>query len=83
LASIKWTVDLSTKSIEEKEHTMAYREIIRVRKNKEHRQRLSEEQPAVLPEQPAVLMELADAELGAVQGAGTRVNGTVEYRFQP
>jgi mersacidin/lichenicidin family type 2 lantibiotic len=49
---------------------MAYREIIRVRKNKEHRQRLSEEQPAVLPERPAGLMELADAELGAVQGAG-------------
>jgi mersacidin/lichenicidin family type 2 lantibiotic len=50
---------------------MAYREIIRVWKNKEHRQRLSEKQPAVLPEHPARLMELADAELDAVQGAGS------------
>jgi mersacidin/lichenicidin family type 2 lantibiotic len=50
---------------------MSYREIIRVRKNKEHRQRLSEKQPAVLPEDEARLMELADAELDAVQGAGS------------
>jgi mersacidin/lichenicidin family type 2 lantibiotic len=51
------------KSIEDKEHPMVYREIIRVRKNKEHRRRLSEEQDVVLPEHPAGLMELADAEL--------------------
>ncbi len=50
---------------------MAYREIIRVRKNKEHRQRLSEKQPAVLAEHPAGLIEVADAELDAVQGAGS------------
>jgi mersacidin/lichenicidin family type 2 lantibiotic len=62
---------------------MAYREIIRVRKGKEHRQSLREEQPAVLPEHPAGLMELADAELDAVQGAGTRLSGSVDYRFQP
>jgi mersacidin/lichenicidin family type 2 lantibiotic len=70
LASIKWTVDLSTKSIKEKEHTMAYREIIRVRKAKESRRGLNEKQPAVLPEHEARLMELADAELDTVQGAG-------------
>jgi mersacidin/lichenicidin family type 2 lantibiotic len=54
---------------------MSYREIIRVRKNKEHRQRLSEKQPAVLPEDEAGLMELADAELDAVQGAGSPAIG--------
>jgi mersacidin/lichenicidin family type 2 lantibiotic len=62
---------------------MAYTDIIRVRKNKEHRQRLSEKQPAVLPEDEAGLMELADAELDAVQGAGGKIRGTVDYRFQP
>jgi mersacidin/lichenicidin family type 2 lantibiotic len=46
---------------------MAYTDIIRVRKNKESRRGLSEKQPAVLPEHPAGLMELADAELDAVQ----------------
>ena len=62
---------------------MAYREIIRVWKNKESRRRLSEKQPAVLPEHEAELMELADAELDAVQGAGTKKGGSVDYRFQP
>jgi mersacidin/lichenicidin family type 2 lantibiotic len=62
---------------------MAYREIIRVRKGKEPRQRLSEKQPAVLSEHPAGLTELADAELDAVQGAGSKRGSSVEYRFQP
>jgi mersacidin/lichenicidin family type 2 lantibiotic len=47
---------------------MAYIDIIRVRKNKESRHSLSEEQPAVLPEHPAELMELADAELEHAAG---------------
>ncbi len=62
---------------------MAYREIIRVRKNKEHQHRLSEEQRVVLPEDEARLMELADAELDAVQGAGSKGNYSVDHRFQP
>ncbi len=60
---------------------MAYREIIRVRKGKESRQRLSEKQDAVLPESPAGLLELADAELDAVQGAGTKKGGSIEHGF--
>jgi mersacidin/lichenicidin family type 2 lantibiotic len=62
---------------------MSYRDIIRVRKDKEHGRRLSEEQPAVLPEHPARLTELEDAELDAVQGAGSRVSGSIDHRFQP
>jgi mersacidin/lichenicidin family type 2 lantibiotic len=58
---------------------MAYRKIIRVQKDKEHRQRLSEEQDVVLPEQPAGLMELADAELDNVQGAGAKNNYGIDY----
>ena len=61
---------------------MAYTDIFRVRKNKEHRRGLGKEQPVVLPEHPAGLMELADAELDAVQGAGSKVYGTVDHRFQ-
>jgi mersacidin/lichenicidin family type 2 lantibiotic len=62
---------------------MAYTDIIRVRKAKESRRGLSGKQPAVLPERPAGLTELEDAELDAVQGAGTKLSGSVEYRFQP
>jgi mersacidin/lichenicidin family type 2 lantibiotic len=54
---------------------MSYQDIIRVQKDKEHRQRLSEEQDLVLPEQPAGLVELSDAELDAVQGAGSPAMG--------
>jgi mersacidin/lichenicidin family type 2 lantibiotic len=50
---------------------MAFREIIRALKDKGYGYSLSEKQPAVLPEHPAGLMELADAELDAVQGAGS------------
>jgi mersacidin/lichenicidin family type 2 lantibiotic len=50
---------------------MAYREIIRVRNDEEHEHRLSKEQTGVLPKQPAGLIELADAELDGVQGAGS------------
>jgi mersacidin/lichenicidin family type 2 lantibiotic len=57
---------------------MAYRETIRVWKGKESRRRLSEEQPAVLPKHPAGLIELADAELDAVQGAGGRLRGGID-----
>jgi mersacidin/lichenicidin family type 2 lantibiotic len=66
-------VDVRTKSIkyfENKEETMAYREIIRVRKGKEPRRGLSEEQPAVLPEHEAGLIELEDAELDYAAGGG-------------
>jgi mersacidin/lichenicidin family type 2 lantibiotic len=62
---------------------MAYTDIIRVRKGKESKRRLSEKQPAVLPEHPAGLMELADADLDTVQGAGSRKGASVDYRFQP
>jgi mersacidin/lichenicidin family type 2 lantibiotic len=64
-------VNTLTKRIKDKEDTMAYTDIIRARKNKESRHGLSEKQPAVLPEDEARLMELADAELDAVQGAGS------------
>ena len=47
---------------------MPHRDIIRVRKGKDHERRVSEEQHAVLPERPAGLMELADAELEAAGG---------------
>jgi mersacidin/lichenicidin family type 2 lantibiotic len=57
---------------------MAYTDIIRVRKDKESRRRLSGKQPAVLSEHPAGLIELADAELDNVQGAGGRVKRTVD-----
>ena len=62
---------------------MLYIDIIRAWKGKEYRRSLSEKQDVVLPEHPARLMELADAELDAVQGAGTRVIPGIEYRFQP
>jgi mersacidin/lichenicidin family type 2 lantibiotic len=62
---------------------MSYTDIIRVRKGKESRRGLSEKQPAVLPENSAGPLELADAELDAVQGAGSKGNYAVEYRFQP
>jgi mersacidin/lichenicidin family type 2 lantibiotic len=71
-------VDLPTKSFKyfkDKENTMSYRDIIRAWKDEEYRQRLSEKQPAVLPEDEAGLMELADAELDAVQGAGPPAMG--------
>jgi mersacidin/lichenicidin family type 2 lantibiotic len=50
---------------------MSYIDIIRAWKGKEYWLSLSKKQPAVLPEHPAGLMELADAELDAVQGAGS------------
>jgi mersacidin/lichenicidin family type 2 lantibiotic len=62
---------------------MSYREIIRALKGKGYGHSLSERQPAVLSEHPARLMELEDAELDAVQGAGSKRESTVEYRFQP
>jgi mersacidin/lichenicidin family type 2 lantibiotic len=58
---------------------MSYLDIIRAWKGKESRRSLSEEQPAVLPEDEARLMELADAELDAVQGAGSKGNYSIEY----
>jgi mersacidin/lichenicidin family type 2 lantibiotic len=57
---------------------MAYREIIRALKGKGYGHSLSERQPAVLSEHPARLMELADAELDAVQGAGGRLRGGID-----
>ena len=54
---------------------MSYRDIIRAWKGKEYERSPSKEQRAVLPEHPARLMELADAELDNVQGAGTRHPG--------
>jgi mersacidin/lichenicidin family type 2 lantibiotic len=65
-------VDLPTKSFKYKENTMSYREIIRAWKGKEDRRSLSKEQRAVLPEHPAGLIELEDAELDNVPGAGQR-----------
>ena len=62
---------------------MPHRDIIRVRKGKDHERRVSEKQPAVLPEHPAGLMELVDAELDNVQGAGSKGNYSVDHRFQP
>src|SRR5918999_1313304 len=59
-------VDTLTKRIKNKEDTMAYTDIIRVRKGKESRRRLTKEQPVVRPEHPAGLIALADAELDAV-----------------
>jgi mersacidin/lichenicidin family type 2 lantibiotic len=50
---------------------MAYREIIRVRKGKEYRQRLSKEQHVVVPEHPARLIALEDAELDNTAGGGS------------
>jgi mersacidin/lichenicidin family type 2 lantibiotic len=58
---------------------MSYLDIIRAWKGKESQRGLSEKQPAVLPEDEARLTELADAELDAVQGAGSRVSGSVEW----
>ena len=49
---------------------MSCLDIIRAWKDEEYRLSLSEEQRAVLPEHPAGLMELADAELIEVVGAG-------------
>jgi mersacidin/lichenicidin family type 2 lantibiotic len=63
-------VDIQTKSIKNKEDTMSYLDIIRAWKDEEYRLSLSEEQRAVLPEHPAGLMELVDAELDDVVGAG-------------
>jgi mersacidin/lichenicidin family type 2 lantibiotic len=66
-------VDTLTKRIKNKEDTMSYLDIIRAWKDEEYRLSLSEEQRAVLPEDEARLMiELEDAELDAVQGAGSR-----------
>jgi mersacidin/lichenicidin family type 2 lantibiotic len=62
---------------------MAYQDIIRAWKDEEYRLSLSEEQRAVLPEHPAGLMELVDAELDNVQGAGSKGNYSVDHRFQP
>ena len=50
---------------------MSYIDIIRVWKGKESRRSLNKEQPEVLSEHPAGLLELADAEMDAVQGAGS------------
>ena len=47
---------------------MAYTDIIRVRKGKESKRRLSEKQPAVLPEHPAGLIELEDVDLDNAAG---------------
>jgi mersacidin/lichenicidin family type 2 lantibiotic len=70
------TVDAGcqSKSIKDKEHTITYREIIWVWKNKESRRRLSKEQDAVLPEHSAGLTELADAELDDAVGSGRAMN---------
>jgi mersacidin/lichenicidin family type 2 lantibiotic len=76
-------VDTSTKRFKDKEQTMAYVDIIRAWKDKEYRRRLNKEQRTVLLEHPAGLMELADAELDAVQGAGSKRGADIEYRLQP
>jgi len=47
---------------------MAHLDIIRAWKDEEYRLSLSEEQQAMLPAHPAGLIELTDAELGAVAG---------------
>ena len=62
---------------------MSYRDIIRAWKDEEYRLSLSAEQRMLLPEHPAGLIELEDAELDTVQGAGGKNLAGVEYRLQP
>lgn len=56
---------------------MSQFDIIRAWKDEEYRQTLSDAERAMLPEHPAGIVELADADLKAVCGAGTYAYGTL------
>jgi mersacidin/lichenicidin family type 2 lantibiotic len=61
---------------------MSQQNIIRAWKDEAYRRSLSEAARALLPVNPAGLIELTDAELGAIDGglpALTRINEVCEY----
>jgi mersacidin/lichenicidin family type 2 lantibiotic len=53
---------------------MSHQKIIRAWKDEEYRRGLSEAERARLPENPAGLIELTDAELGAIAGGQRNVS---------
>ncbi|HKS30082.1 MAG TPA: mersacidin/lichenicidin family type 2 lantibiotic [Pyrinomonadaceae bacterium] len=56
---------------------MSRPDIIRAWKDEDYRRSLTSAERALLPENPAGVVELTDAELGAVFGAGTYAYGTL------
>jgi len=55
------------------ERAMSRQTIIRAWKDEEYRLNLSEAERAALPQNPAGLIELTDAQLGAVQGGRNQI----------
>jgi mersacidin/lichenicidin family type 2 lantibiotic len=65
--------DVPVADCEVKERAMSKQTIIRAWKDEEYRRNLSEAERAALPENPAGLIELTDAQLGAVQGGRNQI----------
>jgi mersacidin/lichenicidin family type 2 lantibiotic len=61
---------------------MSRRKIIRAWKDEEYRLGLSEAERALLPAHPAGLIELTDAELGAVEGGAYQAVITIKGNKQ-
>jgi mersacidin/lichenicidin family type 2 lantibiotic len=64
-----------------KENAMSHVDIIRAWKDEEYRSSLSDAERALLSDKPVGLIELTDAELGAVAGAKTLTEGE-EVEFE-
>ena len=57
---------------------MSHVDIIHARKDEEYRPSLSDAECALLPDKPAGLIELTEAELGAVAGAALGIGQAVQ-----